>query len=108
MNDFSKDLASLTTIPRELIDKLIAIAEFNICHGVFEGITEKKNPVELDIGIGILYIKYEGNDVKYKFIPSQRLEEEVNEVLISRRSPIMSKSTKQLSSRIQAAYKEFI
>ena len=108
MNNLIKDISALSNMPEDMLFKLQTLIEFNIQQCVFESIIEKNNLVEIDIGIGILYIKYEGESVKYKFIPSDKLEQEVNQVINSRKSPIMTMSTKQMVSRLQAAYKELI
>mgnify|MGYP003304975037 FL=1 len=62
----------------------------------------------MDLGIGILYIKFEGNEVKYKFIPSKKLEENISFTVLHKQSPLVFSLETALKDRIENAYKELL
>ena len=108
MQNLINDLSTLTNIPLDIWEKFITIAEMNIAHCAFETICAKESSFSIDIGLGILYIKYEEDSVKYKFIPHESLEREVEAALNKKSSPLVKVATKKLTTRLENAYKDFI
>lgn len=108
MNKLIEDLSTITTISEgtllSLNDKVISC----ICHSVFESVQEKESLTKMDIGIGILYIKCEGSDIKYKFIPSKKLEESVASTVISNKSPLVYQVETSLKERVETTYKNLL
>lgn len=103
-----KDLATLTNIPMEIWEKFIRVANKDIAQCMFETIKSQESSFSIDIGIGILYIKYEEDNILYKFIPNESLEKEVEKVITERHSPLIQIGTKQFVTRLNNTYKEFI
>lgn len=108
MKKLSYDLSALTNIPVFTMNKLIDKSILCICHGVHEGIIEKNNPVEVDIGIGVMYINYEEDEIKYKFIPSKKLEESVAKTVSTNISPLTAAAEEELKERVEATYKNLL
>ena len=108
MQNLINDLSTLTNIPIDIWEKFIDIAHMDIAHYAFETISQKETSLSIDIGLGILYIKYEDDNIKYKFIPHESLEREVEEAFVNKKSPLVEVSTKKLTTRLKNAYKEFI
>lgn len=106
MINLTTDLATLTSIPKASLDKLVEKSHWCICHSVEEGILNNNNIIEMNIGIGVLYIKLEENDVRYKFIPSPSLEECVRDTVVNRTNPLINITEKALVTRIVNTYKD--
>lgn len=108
MTDLLSDLSTLTGIPRLTLDKLTKSKILCISHTAHETQCEGKDTVEIDIGLGVLYIKYDTEVVKYKFIPSKALENQIRHTIDSKTSPLIIKAEHQLADRIKSTYKELV
>ena len=69
MYNVSEDLSTITTIPKNSIDKLFEKEEWCICQNIEEQLGNKDVLTEIHIGIGYLSILLEDNTIKYKFVP---------------------------------------
>ena len=78
MVNIIKDISTLTTIPYATLVKLVDIAELCICHAVEESKLRNGDLTSINIGVGTLNIKTSDDEIKYKFIPSSKLEENVS------------------------------
>lgn len=108
MNKLTNDLCAITSISKLALDNLVDKSITCICHSVQENILSKDPLTCIDIGIGTLYIKFEGNEVKYKLIPSKKLEESVSFTLLNKQSPLVYSLETALKDRIENAYKELL
>ena len=108
MTDLLADLSVLTGIPRLTLDKLSKSMILCTSHAVHESQAESKDLTEIDLGFGVLYIKYDATNVKYKFIPSKALENQIRQTFESRTSPLITKAEHQLADRIKSTYKELL
>lgn len=108
MTDLIKDVSVVTTIPENALQNLSDICEEAIAYSVLENISDKTTLTEVDIGIGILYIKLEEDNILYKFIPSIELENKVSETVCGKYSPIIGKVEKRLKNKILNVYKELM
>ncbi len=102
------DLASLTCIEANDLNRLISLSEAILCHDVVETIKSKEAVTTVDIGIGTLSISNQDDGIKYKFIPSQELSETVITTYITKKSPVKCKIEKALGSRLKNTYKELL
>lgn len=102
------DLATTTQIAKYTLGKLETEVESCIAHAVFEGLSEGVMTTEVDIGIGVLYIRREQDSVKYKFIPSQSFERLINDTIITKTSPLIERAESSLRERIEAGYKNLL
>ena len=108
MNKLIEDLSTITTIAQGTLTRLNDKAILCIAHSVMESLQEKESLTKIDIGIGILYINCEGDNVKYKFIPSKKLEESVASTIITKKSPLVTRVETTLRERLDATYKNLI
>ena len=108
MNKLIEDLSTITTIPQGTLNSLNDKAISCICHSVMESVQERDSLTKMDIGIGVLYINCEGPNVKYKFIPSKKLEEMVAETIFKKRSPLVYQVESALRDRLDATYKNLL
>ena len=106
MNNLNQDLSQLTTIPKLQFDNINKVQVNLICHYVAETVAEQESVTEIDLGIGTLYIKVDGEDVKYKFIPSHKLENGVKYAITTKESPLILDVESILKDRICNAYKD--
>ena len=108
MNRIIEDVSALTSISVNSLAQLNERVIESICHNVYEGILEGKNPIDMDLGFGTLYIKYEEDKIKYKFIPSKKLEESVSCTVKTKSSPIVAGLDIALRDRIENTYKNLL
>ena len=106
MSKLIEDVSKLTTIPEKSIDKLMQKFIYCICEQIQEDILENKEISELDLGIGILYIKYEGDSIRYKFIPSQVLEKAVYNTVVKKLNLMETALNEALAKKFIDVYKD--
>lgn len=100
------DMSIITTIPKGVLDKLVAKSIETICYDVREQQLQNLPVTEVDIGIGILYIKLEDDSIMYKFVPSEVLENKVLRTVNKQYKPVCGLAEASLKKRIMNAYKE--
>lgn len=78
-NNIIKDLSTLTTIPEKTLYKFYKKMNMCICEAVKDAVLDTNYQdsavIEVDIGIGTLYVKRVCNETKYHFKPSATLQE---------------------------------
>lgn len=108
MNDLLQDLSIITNIGRfnfdELANKSIAI----ISHNVEESLRENEIISTFDIGIGQLNIYHTKDEIKYKFIPSRKLDDTVLNTCRKRKSQLNLIIDEELGKRLTNTYKGLI
>ena len=108
MKKLVNDLSALTTISINALVELQEKIQLIIAHDVYENYISGNPLCEIDVGIGTLYIKYEEEKIKYKFIPSKKLEENVLTTIKSKRSPLITTLETTLKDRIENTYKDLL
>lgn len=103
-----KDLSILTTIPERNLNRLGDLVVCCISNAIQDSILQEKTITELDIYIGILYIQHEDNEIKYKFIPSNKLDKNVKDTVINKLNSLEIKITKSLISKVVNTYKNLL
>ena len=106
MVNLVQDLAQLTTIPKLQLDNINKVQTSLLCHYVAEANKDGEGVVSADIGIGTLFIKLEGEEIKYKFIPSHKLENGVKYAAIHGESSLVIDTENIIKDRICKAYKD--
>lgn len=105
-NNLIKDLNTLTTIPIASLDKLEDKIIWLICDSLTESIIKKEKMAEIDISIGKLIIKIDEENIKYKFIPYKKLEENIKSVVIDGKNPLEITIEENLSNKFMSTYKD--
>ena len=108
MYNLSEDLSNLTTIPTSALSKLSDKSVFCICNDVEESILKEENVADIDLGIGTLQILVDGNDLKYRFIPSKTLDINVKNTVINKKNPLTATVEESLVKRILNTYKNYL
>lgn len=106
MEDLIKDVATLTTIPEKSLVKLVDKSYWCISNEVIESLKQGDTVTEIDIGIGILYIKVIDDTIQYKFIPSAKLNDTVKDTVINKRNILEDTLEKTLVNKIVDTYKD--
>lgn len=108
IRNLKNDLCALTGVSVESTDKVLTLCEDILCHCVIEDIKSKEQLTQIDIGIGTLYIRRDGDLIKYKFIPSEGFDNKVATAYRTGESPLIAKAAKSLRLKFDRAYKELI
>lgn len=108
MNNIIEDLSTITQIPKRFLDKLVNNATQCIGHSVYEALKTKNNLIKVNVGIGIIYIKFNKEHIEYKFIPSAQLENCLSKVILDETDPIINDVEDSLRTKILNTYKEFM
>lgn len=108
MTDLIKDLSTLTTIPEKALQKLNNKSYYCINEAVLETLLAKKELVEINIGIGTLYIQLLDNSVKYKFIPSPEMEKNIKNTVINNQNSLQNVLESSLVNKIINTYKDLL
>lgn len=106
MQDLIQDLCTLTTIGRYNLDQLVNKSISIISHDVEESLRDYKTITSIDIGIGILHIQHLSDSIKYKFVPSKKLDDVVFNTVKNRKSALSVDVDKALGERINNTYKD--
>ena len=106
MSNIVEDVSKLTTIPEKTLNKLNQKIIYSICEQIQEDILQDKEMSELDIGLGILYIKYSDDQIKYKFIPNQELEKAVSSTVVKKLNLMETALNEALAKKFIDVYKD--
>lgn len=101
-----EDISTLTTVQKASLDRLSDQSIKCICHNVQEALLIGINEVCIDIGLGNLFLFISENEVKYRFEPSYKLENNIIETLLTKKSPVISDIEESLINKINVVYKE--
>lgn len=107
MHELSKDVSTITTIPKVTLDSISESAIICMCHDILEDKLSGSDISELDIGIGILYIKLE-DSIRFKFIPNSKFESIIKTTLTDNISPLISKAENILKTKVIKTYKDLL
>ena len=106
MRNILEDLSFLTGVSQTNLTFLTIHENNAIAHIVLEDILEGKEVTEIDIGIGVLKILHNDSEIKYKFIPSETLNNKVISTVKNKQSPVAKRVGDRLGERINKAYKD--
>ncbi len=104
--DIINDISKITTIPGRTMDKLISKMDWCICDAVEESIIKGNELTIVNIGMGLLYISTENNQVQYKFVPSPKLERYVTDTVVNRKNALVVNLESTFVNRITKTYKD--
>ena len=108
MYNLIKDIATITLIKFPIFSKLINVSEVCICDYVNTSQIKGSDIIEVDIGIGTLFINIANDEILYKFVPSKKLEKKLVKTIVDGKSPIIDKVENKLNNKILNTYKELL
>lgn len=103
-----EDLSTLSTVAVTNLQKLTSLSEDVISHAIMEAMLNKDPISEVDIGIGSLYILISAEEIKYKFIPSSKLQNIVKRTVHTKKSHLTQHVDEVLGRRIMDTYKDIL
>lgn len=99
------DLSTLSGIKEYNLVKLQSLIIDIISHTVVEGLKNKDKVIEIDIGIGTLYIINNEGTIQYKFIPNAKLERTIIKAY-NGEDILLNKLEEEITNRILKSYEE--
>ena len=108
MYSLQDDLKTLTNISSDVIDKLVNKILYIICDDVLDTHLNNSTVTDIDIGIGVLSICVDNNQIKYRFTPSTLVELSVKNTIVDLKSPVKERASKTLASKINEIYEELL
>ena len=107
MIDLLDDLSKLTGIKQFNLKKLCVLAELDIANSIYELMHESNN-MSIDLGIGILSIYLQDDDIIYNFEPSNNLKKLVNETVSNNESHLTKIIENKLDDKVLRTYKDIL
>lgn len=108
MQKITEDLATLTTIPEKTIAKLLSKVNYCICNAVEESVLANELITEIDLDFGTLKILTANNELKYKFIPSAKLNDSIIATITNGHNTLTKTLEATLVERITSTYKDLL
>ena len=102
-----QDISKLTCTKEYVFDYLTDISISDICQCVLEA-KNTNDDVEIDIGIGTLFIAIIDDELSFNFVPSEALQEELLDTLDSNESKLQKKLETRITAKMIKLYKELI
>lgn len=103
-----KDACTLIGIEEKDLNKVLNAITYSIVDAVAEARQADKSVVDLDIGLGTLHIKNDGDDILYKFIPSDDLDGHIKDAILEERNLMEDKIDVNLKKRLTSMYKDLL
>lgn len=100
-----ENLAQLTNVNESTLEKFLPVTEYIIGHAVHESMCRGEDLTIIDLGIGILYIRIIGDEIRYKFTPSKDICTIVERTVVTKTSPIIQKISTELQDKINRSYR---
>lgn len=101
-------LSTLTTIEESALERLVKLSECIIVDEVVEGIKQEKDIIDIDIGIGTLFINFTGDALKFKFAPNAKFEEEIIKACVHKVNLLDNRVEATLKAKIVNTYKDLL
>lgn len=106
MSNVVHDLSVLTNVPETYVEKLLQKTTYVICEQIKEDLIADEEVSEIDLYIGKLYIKYSGEEIRYKFIPSETLQSAVQSTVNNKLNLLENKLNEALVKKFVQLYKD--
>lgn len=106
--DILDNISTLTSVNRKALNKLSDVTSYCIVDAVHETNLKFDKITEVDIGIGIIKIKIDGDNVKFAFIPSAKLEEGIINSILNRENVLDIALENNLKDKLVNTYKELV
>lgn len=103
-----EDVARLTTIPISALERIENISRSVACHAMLEMIEDGCEELRVYFGFGTLRIHIDGDEVQYRFEPSDEFQNEIKQTITTRESPVARKLEARLVEQFVNTYKELL
>ena len=108
MINLKEDLSTLTTIDKSVFSKIESKIMWCISDAIEQAISNKEDCVNINLGYGILTIKFDNNSIKYKFKPSQKFEKLITDTVVNERNDLVLNIENSLVSKLNKVYKDLL
>jgi hypothetical protein len=105
--NLTEDLSTITTIQVTTLNKIIQKITWIIADAVENAVANKEDQVDIDTGVGIIKIKFDNQNVRYKFVPKQVLEETIAKTIVTEQNPLKIALETSLADKMVNVYKDF-
>jgi hypothetical protein len=102
------DVSRMTTVPYTALTKLSKQYVYCICNAVEETTLAKEPLTYINVGFGTLVIQHQNEQLRYQFIPSKLLSENLAETVTNGKNPLVKELEASLVDRILNTYKDLI
>lgn len=102
-----KDLSILTTINEATLGKFTDKIEWCISDAVEKSIYQRDVEADIDVGIGHLIINFDNNQIKYRFVPSEHLENTIVDTVVNETNGLVVTLENSLIQKMTNVYKDF-
>ena len=102
-----EELSTLTTVSQTTLHALADKVNYCICNAVESTLFNRENLAEIDLGIGTLLIQIGDDEIKYKFLPSKQLADNLVKTIYDEQNPLVFELEKSLVNKLENPYKNF-
>lgn len=107
-NNILNDLSSLTNLSKVFFTNIGELEKLLIGHYVNHTYVNSEDITKIDLGFGYLLVSFNNNEILYKFIPSETLEETLRSVILKGKDPLVSKLETKIDEKVLSAYKGLV
>jgi len=103
-----KKESTLTTINEKYLHKLSDIQIYIMNDIVEDALLSGETETSIDLDIGVLTIRFEDNDLRFRFKPSAKFEESLISTIQNKQNPLTLTLERTLVNKLLSIYKELI
>lgn len=107
MKDLINRVSTISTIDERTLTKLSTIQDWCISDIIREMVDNKENEETIFIGIGTIKITIDDDGVRYKFKPSQELEDNIISTLNGEKSVLEEALVESVKKKLLNIYKDY-
>ena len=96
----------LTTIEDVTLKRLSNLVENCMVDAVYEGVLSNDDVVEIDLDFCKIVISKSNNELRYKFVPSAKLEEDIIKAIKEKKNSLDDVILDKLKSSLLSTYKD--
>lgn len=99
-------ITTLTTIEDESLAKINNLISCCISDAVYESVLDDDAQVTIDLDFATLIISRSNNELRYKFVPSAKLEEDIVSAIKDKKNALDSIILEKLKNNLVSTYKD--
>lgn len=103
-----EDVSKLTQVSDKVLNKIVDLLRTTIAETFSESEEIGDDTTSVDIGIGELTILHKNDELRFRFNPSAKLQEDIKKILSGDRDIFVEKVENSLSQKISDLYKELL
>ena len=107
-NSTINNISKLSQVSTKTLNKFVELAELSIIDSFVESEMQNIDITEVDIGIGELTIIHKDAEMRFRFKPSAKLQEQFKQVLEGNREVFEQKLETSLVNKINKLYKDLV